>query len=159
MKLYLARHGEAVSEGMDPERPLSDQGRADVQRVAAFLGEAGIRVGRILHSGKKRAEQTAELLAESVGNRQCIEEIGGIKPLDPTTPFAQTVNEWTDDTMVVGHLPFMGRLVSRLVVSDEMVPSVLFRSSTVVCLDRADDGTWAIDWILPPVLLAHTGHG
>ena len=159
MKLYLVRHGEAVSEGVDPDRPLSDEGRSDVQRVATFLGKAGIRVGRILHSGKRRAEQTAELLARSVGNRECLEKTSGIKPLDPTTPFARLVNEWTEDTMVVGHLPFMGRLVSRLVVGNEVVPSVSFRSSTVVCLDRADDGTWTIDWILPPVLLAHTGHG
>ena len=60
MKLYLVQHGEACAEDVDPERPLTAQGRADVERLAAFLQQAGIQVGRVIHSGKLRAEQTAE---------------------------------------------------------------------------------------------------
>ena len=44
MKLYLVQHGQAVSKEEDPERPLSEQGREDVRRVATRLGEAGVRV-------------------------------------------------------------------------------------------------------------------
>ena len=119
MRLYLVQHGDAISKEMDRERPLSDQGRADLQRIAAFLAKAGIRVSVILHSGKKRAEQTAELLAASVGVGEHLEKVSGIDPLDPTSEFAGIVNEWTADTMVVGHLPFMAGLVSGLIVQDE----------------------------------------
>jgi integrase len=37
MKVYLVRHGEAVSSGVDPKRPLSELGRADVHKVASFV--------------------------------------------------------------------------------------------------------------------------
>ena len=63
MRLYLVQHGEAVPEDADPSRPLSETGNRDVARVAAFLATADIRVSRVLHSGKLRAGQTAELCA------------------------------------------------------------------------------------------------
>jgi phosphohistidine phosphatase len=34
MDLYLMQHGQATTETEDPERPLTDAGRAAVQRVA-----------------------------------------------------------------------------------------------------------------------------
>ena len=55
MKLYLVQHGEACAKDVDPERPLTDQGNADTDRLAAFLKQAGIQVERVIHSGKLRA--------------------------------------------------------------------------------------------------------
>jgi len=107
-----------------------------------------------MHSGKKRAEQTAELLAAPVGAGQELEQTSGIDPLDPTDAFARTVSAWTEDTMVVGHLPFMNKLVSRLIVGDEALPTVAFRPGTVACLQRGDEGRWAIAWMIRPELLA-----
>ena len=84
MKLYLAQHGEAVSKAEDPERPLSEQGRRDVRVVAGLLKAAGLRVERVWHSGKARAEQTARVLAGAVLPRgrkpQAIEGIGPNAP-------------------------------------------------------------------------------
>lgn len=157
MKLYLVQHGDAVPKEEDPARPLSDQGRADVRRIAAFLAEAGVRVSAILHSGKKRAEQTAGLLAAAIGVGKRLDKISGIDPLDPTPEFARTANEWTTDTMVVGHLPFVGKLVSGLVVEDEARSTVAFRPGTVVCLERDESGGWAIAWMLRPELVADQG--
>jgi phosphohistidine phosphatase len=154
MRLYLVQHGDALPKELDPERPLSAAGRGDVQRIASFLSQAGIRVSRIMHSGKKRAEQTAGLLAASVGTSGRLERATGIDPLDPTDAFARTVNEWTEDTMVVGHLPFMGKLVSRLIAGDEAVPTVAFQPGTVACLEREDEGRWTIAWMIRPELLA-----
>ena len=57
MKLYLTQHGLAVAKDVDPERPLSEQGRRDVRRLVDFLADAGVRVKQVLHSGKTRAEQ------------------------------------------------------------------------------------------------------
>ena len=66
MKLYLAQHGEACTKDIDPERPLTDQGREDIERLAEFLARAGIEVARVIDSGKLRAAQTADLLAAAV---------------------------------------------------------------------------------------------
>lgn len=157
MRLYVVQHGQAVAKDVDPQRPLSERGRADVERMASFLGGAGIRVPRIMHSGKKRAEQTAALLAGAVGSGQPLEATSGIDPLDPTDGFTRTVSRWTEDTMVVGHLPFMGRLVSRLVVGDEAAATVGFQPGTIVCLERGEEGSWLLAWMVRPELLADRG--
>lgn len=66
MKLYLVQHGEASAKTVDPERPLTELGRTDVEQLARFLGEAGVRIERVMHSGKLRAVQTAECLAAGI---------------------------------------------------------------------------------------------
>ena len=33
MKLYLVQHGDALTKESDPDRPLSDRGRADVTEM------------------------------------------------------------------------------------------------------------------------------
>ena len=52
------------------------------------------------------------------------ETIDGIAPNDPVEEFAADVDVWQEDTLVVGHLPFMSRLVS-LLMSGEPVLSCL----------------------------------
>ena len=36
MNIYLVRHGEAVSEKLDPERPLTSSGRQEVERIGRY---------------------------------------------------------------------------------------------------------------------------
>ena len=119
MNLYLVQHGDALPKEVDRGRPLSEAGSLDVRRMARFLGDAGLRVARIMHSGKKRAEQTAQLLATSLAPGVLPQKIAGIDPLDPTEPLARDIGNWNEDAMVVGHLPYMSKLVSRLIVEDE----------------------------------------
>jgi len=66
MKLYLVQHAKAASKQEDLERPLTEEGRRDVQRVAAFIKPLSICVDYLWHSGKRRAEQTAGFLADVV---------------------------------------------------------------------------------------------
>ena len=112
----------------------------------------GLRVPRILHSGKARAEQTAGLLAASVGIEDHIQVAGGIGPLDPVDAFARALSDWTEDTLVVGHLPFMGKLVSYLIVGNDASSVVAFVPGTVVCLERGDEANWSIAWMVRPGL-------
>ena len=57
MDVYLMQHGEARPESEDPERPLTDAGRATVERVAGRAANAGVRIERCVHSGKRRARR------------------------------------------------------------------------------------------------------
>ena len=70
MELYLVQHGEAKPESEDPERPLTDRGEETVRRMAAWAAQVGLKVDEIRHSGKRRAEQTASLLAERLSPAQ-----------------------------------------------------------------------------------------
>ena len=153
MRLLLAQHGLALDSEEDPQRPLSKRGRDDVRRAARLLGDAGVEVARAWHSGKLRAEQTAMLLAEHVLPAGKPEVVEGIAPNDPVGEFVEDVDVWQEDTLVVGHLPFMSRLVSVLVTGDPEHACVQFTPGTVVCLERAGSDRWLINWMLPP------GHG
>ena len=151
MKLYLVQHGQAMAKDQDPERPLTEQGRQNIELLARFLQQAEIRVERVIHSGKLRARQTAEGLAAVVAPGIEPEVSGLLGPNDNPKAFDWQSESWDRDTLVVGHLPFMAKLVAHLVAADEQLPLVAFRPGSLVCLER-NDGYWQIAWMLRPEL-------
>ena len=153
MRLFLVQHGDAMVKEVDPKRPLSDRGQRDVEQVAAFLKKAGIRATAIFHSGKKRAQQTADILAMRIAGSARPEKISGIDPLDPVEALVPTIDEWTSDTIVVGHQPFMGKLVSLLVTGNEEGVVASFRPGSIACLEREENAGWSIAWMIRPELL------
>ena len=155
MHIYLVQHGVAVPKDENPEKPLSDSGRDDIKKMASFLGRSRISAARVLHSGKLRALETALLLAEVLGPGNVVEEADScLAPNDPTDELFAAIDGWTDDTIVVGHLPFMSKMVSRLVTGDEEETVVHFKPGSVACLERGENGGgWTVQWFLRPELL------
>ncbi len=155
MHLYLVQHGLAVPKDEDPARPLSEQGRKDIGRMAAFLARTRPAIGRVVHSGKVRAMQTALVFAETIGPGRIVEQAAdGLAPKDAPDMFADVVNTWTDDTMIVGHLPHLARLTGLLVSGDADETVVHFQPGTVVCLERGENGGgWTVAWAVRPELL------
>ena len=148
--LYLARHGEALSKDVDAERGLSETGRRGVERVASFLEKGGVSVSQIIHSGKTRARQTAEILAATVAPSVEPQAAGGLDPNDPVENYAYEARGYTKDTMLVGHLPFMDMLASRLVAGSEDAASFNFHAGAVLCLERGGNGKWSVAWMISP---------
>jgi phosphohistidine phosphatase len=148
MPIYFVQHGVAVSKEVDPNHPLSAEGRREVESIAAHLRKAGVAVKTFCHSGKTRAKETAQIFAEQLGDGN-LHEVSGMNPKDDVTSFAAGLKE--DDTMYVGHLPHLGKLVSYLVTGDENAGVVKFVNGGVVCVDR--EGTrYQIAWYLRPSL-------
>jgi len=154
MKLYLVRHGKALPSMRDSERSLSEEGREEVAHVASFLEACGVRASRVAHSGKARAAQTADILAGALAPGTGTETAAGLRPTDPVGPVAEEAALWAEDVMLVGHLPFMARLVSLLLAGDEERVGVGYRPGTVVCLEREGGRGWRISWVVQPDLLA-----
>ena len=152
MKLYLVRHGEALSKDVDPERGLSEAGRSDVERVALLMAKGGVSVSQIFHSGKARARQTAEILAAHIASSIEVQKADGLNPNDPVDHYAYESRGYTKDTMLVGHLPFMDMLASRLVAGNEDAASFHFRAGTLLCLERGSNGKWSVVWMVSPEL-------
>lgn len=153
MKLYLVQHGEAVSEEVDIQRPLSSKGRLDVRKVAEFLRRARLKVQLIWHSGKVRALQTAEILGEALSIEGSVIMRKGLAPLDPVEEVENELREREEDLMIVGHLPFLGKLVSRLLIGSGSPNLVTFQQGAVVCLERLETKSWYIRWMVIPELL------
>jgi phosphohistidine phosphatase len=154
MKLYLVQHGEALSKKDNPERPLTQRGRVDAQHMGRLLKQANVSVGRMIHSGKLRAQQTAELLAIEIGFTSEPEVSGLLDPNDNPAAFDWQSESWDVDTLIVGHLPFMARLVSHLLIDDQDSVLVSFQPGSVVCLEHHEDTEWQISWMIRPELLA-----
>lgn len=150
MKLYLVQHGQALSKDIDPGRPLSPDGEREVQAMAAHMNERKILLEKIYHSGKMRAHQTAELFAAPLLVSGEVTAIDGIAPNDPVEAFAKKIPALKPGTMIVGHLPFMAKLVSYLVTGNEEPSIVAYRPGSVVCLVQDEDKHWHIGWMLRP---------
>ncbi len=155
MHVYLVQHGPAMPKDEDPKRPLSDSGREDVKRVASFLARSGVSAGRVLHSGKLRALETALLLADVLGPGKVVEESPTtIAANDAINELFAAIDGWTEDTIIVGHLPFMSKLASRLVTGNEDETVVHFKPGSVACIERGENGGgWTVQWFLRPELL------
>jgi phosphohistidine phosphatase len=138
----------ALPEEVDSNRPLSEEGRKEVERVAAHLRKAGVSVKKVCHSGKTRAKETAQILSEQIADGK-IHEVPGISPSDNVMDFAASLKE--DNTMYVGHLPHLGKLVSHLVAGDERAGVVKFVNGGVVCVEKDSTG-YHIEWYLKPFL-------
>lgn len=153
MKLYLAQHGDALAKEVDADRPLSEKGQSDVEKVASMLsGHMG--VSRVMHSGKTRAQQTAELLVNSITGEPLLEAISGINPNDSVEVFAEQIMGWNEDVLVVGHLPFMAKLVAWLVSESTDTLIVSYQPGSVVCLESTDENHWQLQWMIRPELLS-----
>jgi phosphohistidine phosphatase len=79
-----------------------------VERVAARAKAADVRIDRCVHSGKLRAEQTAEALVGAFGSEMSIEPRDGLAPNDPVAPVADWLRDAAEGYSIalVGHLPF-----------------------------------------------------
>jgi len=154
MYLYLVQHGEAKLKEEDPQRALSDKGRVDVEKVAAFAAaHTTIRVERIVHSGKTRAQQTAEIFAQHLNPPNGVAAIEGLEPLADPSIWENRIAEETEDVMLVGHLPHLDKLSTTLICRDEGKSVISFQNGGIVCLTADELGDWRVGWMVTPKML------
>ena len=152
MQLYLVQHGAARSEAEDPQRGLSQEGRCEVEELADFLEPLKLPMVRIEHSGKLRARQTADILANRIHPPEGTREISGIAPNDDVKTLSSRMEKESTNLMIVGHLPHLSRLVARLMSVEGGRDLVQFQNGGMVRLDRRE-GIWVIGWMIVPELL------
>lgn len=150
MAIFLVQHGKNKPKDQDPEQPLSEEGHFEVKRIANVAKEYHIPVKRIKHSGKKRAQQTAELFAAACTPAPGVEMMDGLGALDEVTALAAQLQA-LDNVMLVGHLPFMEKLVSYLTTASTEYQVIQFQNGGIVCLEQNPvDKHWFIKWTLMP---------
>ena len=149
MEFYLVRHGEAVSQAVNGERPLTPDGRRDVERLGRAAAQRGIQPSQIFHSGLLRAQQTAEILSENLGPVEGVRELAGLRPDDDPVIAKAELESSTVSLMLVGHLPHISRLASFLVAGNAEQALVQFAPATVLGLSY-ENHRWKILWKLTP---------
>src|SRR5438045_9324319 len=113
--LLLVHHGDAVGPEVDARRPLSAEGSAGVERVAAQAAARGAKPDVVWHSGKLRARQTAEAIWRACNALAELSATRDLQPDDPPQWIRDRLRGETRSVARVGHFPHMPRLLAPLV--------------------------------------------
>jgi len=153
MFICLVQHAKARSEEADPARPLCEKGLADITKMASYASGLNIGINEIFHSSKLRARQTAQVLADYLKPAVGLTETDGLKPNDDPAVWAERLKVMTDNIMLVGHLPQLGKFASLLLCGDADKNVVDFRMAGIVCLKRDENRAWALQWMITPEIV------
>ena len=157
MEVYLVQHGQALSDEQSPQRPLSDEGRAAVGKVAVHLSARLSElihppITEIRHSGKLRARQTAEILAQALCSNVTPAAGESMGPNDDPRTIHDELTANRDQPgaiMLVGHLPHLARLAGLLLTGEAGKTPVRFTNAAVLKISPTENA-WAVDWYLTP---------
>ena len=150
MYLYLVQHAEAKREEEDPTRDLTEKGHRDLEDVAHHLKRLQVQVRQIFHSGKTRAQSTAQVLARHLQPPAGVSEAPGLAPLADPEVWAARIAGMDEDLLLVGHLPHLARLAALLLTGDPEKNIINFRMGGAVRLKRMEGGQWVVDWMIIP---------
>lgn len=151
MSIYLVQHGKSYSKEENPERSLTAEGKTEVEGIATKLQALNVSINTIYQSGKCRALQTAEIFQQHLNTSGGVKELPGINPMDDVKPVAKALNNY-DNAMLIGHLPFMEKLVAYLINRDETKTVIKFQNGGVIKLDYNSE---TASWVITNTLLPH----
>jgi len=159
-QLCFLRHADAGDPEAwtrpDAERPLSDKGNRQADRLARFLESTAFRPDAILTSPKVRAEQTARPVGEHLGVEITIESrLGSPFDLEALDAILRDAGD-PERPILVGHDPDFSDAVAELTGS----PNLAMKKGAFLRIDvdrplRA--GTGRLAWLVAPDLLKQHG--
>ena len=153
MRLYLVQHGAALPKDVDPDRPLSEEGHHDIERIEEYLSTHKVELARILHSGKTRARETAELFRPLLIAEGEIEPRQGLAPNDSPDALLQDLQELDEDILVASHMPFVARAVSQALTGGPDLELLHFLPGSVAGIERGKDASWRLFLFMRPDFL------
>ena len=150
MKLYLMRHGDAVTKEAHSRRPLSAYGREQAEKTAEQAAARGVVINTIYHSPKTRAAETAEILAELFTPYPCLVPADNMLPLDGIGFWKREINSRDDSVALVGHMPFLAELAMALLKESRERKQISFRTAQMHHLKKSGSA-WNWEWTLLPL--------
>jgi phosphohistidine phosphatase len=153
MLIYLVQHAEAEREEEDSRRDLTKKGRLDIEAVSHLLKRLKVQVNQIFHSGKTRAQSTAEVLASHLRPPAGVSAAPGLAPLDDPKIWSERIAQMENDILLVGHLPHLARLAAILLTGEKEKNVINFQMGGAVRLTRMAADQWAVDWMVVPEII------
>jgi len=159
MNLYILRHGIAVEHGAagyenDDERPLTSKGERKVWMIADAMKTLKISFDVILSSPLVRARETAEIVARALKAKKRLELTDTLAPQESAKGLIEYLNDQraVDEILLVGHEPFLSRLISLLICGNSKA-SVRLKKGALCKLSTQNlhHGQCAtLEWLLTP---------
>jgi phosphohistidine phosphatase len=118
--LFILRHGEAgnrmsVAEE-DSERPLTPEGRIEMQKIAKSLKAVGLQTNKIYTSPLKRARETADITARIL-KIPTLEEWDELKPDGSKAALYRKLARFEPNSrlILVGHEPYLSSMIGEII--------------------------------------------
>ena len=83
MYIYLIQHALAKTKEEDPERGITTEGREITEKIAEYFSSLNPEIHIIWQSGKKRAKETADIFAHTLGIDNRILKHSNLLPNNP----------------------------------------------------------------------------
>lgn len=144
--VYFVQHGLASTKDIDPNRGLSDIGREQTLKIAAYLHQHHIIINKIFHSGKLRASQTAAIFSE----RLSVDNVCTLNCISPNDDPAQLINKIyanENAVMYIGHLPNLQKVLNQLLSHDINNKVLSLENSAVACVE-VEQQTASLKWFI-----------
>ena len=131
LDLFVLRHGEAGVKIEDPEkddaRPLTRDGRQEMEVVARSLTRIGVRLELVASSPLPRAFQTAEIVARRFKKLNKLEQWEELKPQSETDALYRRLSRQkrSSGILIVGHEPMLSSMIGEIISGNAGVNIVL----------------------------------
>ena len=158
MKLYLMQHALAQPSDQDPERHLSPAGVTQAKAAGRGIKRLGLGIDLIITSPKRRAHQTAALIAEAVRFPYSdILTTDAILPDRGPQELLDLLKKESPDAriLVVGHMPHLAKIASFLMQGGV----VLIENAGLTGFDVSEIPPAKLEFHLRTVQLAHYSAG
>ena len=162
MRIYLIRHSNAVDHGTpgyedDSLRPLTENGRDKIKKIASALKKLNVKPDLIVSSPYVRAKQAAEILAKVLKYKTKLTFNDALVPMGNAENIIGEINAKYNvaELVLVGHEPCLSVLISTLIAGNpELI--VNLKKGGVCCLSSDSLKTErkaVLEWLLTPKIL------
>lgn len=156
MKIYLLRHAaaEPAEAGMkDSDRALTEDGQVKLKHVLKRAKAAGVAPAVILSSPLRRALETAQIAADSLGYRAKIVETAALVPNASPHDVWNEIRARRDEPSILlaSHEPLMSSTLSLLLASPALQVDMKKSALARVDCDRfGAEPRGVLKWLLTP---------
>ncbi len=163
-RVFLVRHAIAEDKApsrKDGDRALTDEGREKMQQACLGLRAMDVRLDLVLSSPLRRARETAEIVAATLG-KVSIEIVPELSSGEDQRQVLRALRAFDrfESLAAVGHQPDLGSLASLLLTGDLELAWLPFKKGAVACFEADLDTTQPrgrLEWFLQPSWLRALG--
>lgn len=163
MHLYLLRHAIAAERDPqqwpdDSQRPLTDEGRVKMRKVARGMSALDLSIDIVLSSPYARARETAEMVSRRFAGVPLVEtdQLVPDGTFEGLVGFLRDLTEMPRSVLLVGHEPHLGELACHL-LAGRPGAWMTVKKGGLACLDvehlDARQPRARLAWLLTPKLL------
>jgi phosphohistidine phosphatase len=159
--VYILRHGKAEDAGpgtCDAARRLTKKGREEIVAAGRWMAAQDLRFELIAASPLIRAQETAAIIAESLGGKEYLVTWKVLAPGGNTDTVCRMIGKQGElhCILLVGHEPLLSTLISRIIVGDENAAIAMTKGSLAKIRQYSSTGhpSGELHWLVTAAQMA-----